>query len=385
MRLKALAADVLVVTAAATLLPMSLATAHPTRPDPAPSRVTVFATGLNNPRGLEFGPDGKLYVAEAGWGGSLSTTPADCEQIIPPVGPNTGGFTSSISRIDKHGKRTVIADGLPSRQSSPQLGSDVMGVADVTFVGTRLYAIEAGAGCSHGLKGTDNEILRVRRDGSTTPVANLSEFQKANPVAQPEEDDFEPDGSWYDMVAVNGYLFAVEPNHGEIVRVSPRSGDIKRVVDVSASQGHIVPTVIAKQGRDFYFGNLGTFPVPASGGESAVYKLDRSGHVNKWADGFTTILGLVAGRDGEFYVLESMPVPGFPGPADEGAGRIVRVDRWGNKKVVATGFSFPTGMTMGPDGALYVSNNGIVPAPVAAGKDSKGAGLGQILRVSLGH
>ena len=32
--------------------------------------VSVFATGFNNPRGLKFGPDCYLYVAEAGLGGT---------------------------------------------------------------------------------------------------------------------------------------------------------------------------------------------------------------------------------------------------------------------------------------------------------------------------
>jgi glucose/arabinose dehydrogenase len=35
--------------------------------------VKVFATGLNNPRELKFGPDGYLYVAEGGTGGTNST------------------------------------------------------------------------------------------------------------------------------------------------------------------------------------------------------------------------------------------------------------------------------------------------------------------------
>ena len=335
------------------------------------ANVTVFATGLNNPRGLAFGPGGDLYVAEGGLGGSQMTTPADCTQVPSPVGPYSGGFTARISKIDPHGVRTTIAGGLPSSQTSPAAGSLVSGVADVAFVGGRLYALEAGAGCSHGLLGTDNSILRVNPDGTTTPVADLSRFLKSHPVAHPNPGDFEPDGTWYSMVAVRGDLYAVEPNHGEIDRINPSTGAISRVIDVSASQGHIVPTALAYEGN-FFFGNLGTFPVTP--GTQSLFKVTPSGQIKTWATGLTTVLGLAFGAHDQIYALESMTAPGFPGPGELGTGRVVRIDPSGAQTVIATGLSFPTAMTLGPDGALYVSNLGFGgPVP----------GLGQILKITV--
>ena len=106
--------------------------------EPQAATVSVFATGLNNPRGLKFGPDGNLYVAEGGTGGTNSIV-GQCDQVVAPVGPYAGSQTGArISMFDRNGVRTTVVEDLPSSQTSADQGSLVSGVADVAFVGDTL-------------------------------------------------------------------------------------------------------------------------------------------------------------------------------------------------------------------------------------------------------
>ncbi len=324
----------------------------------------IFAKGLNNPRGLKFGPDNQLYVVEAGIGGTNTT---NCTQVIPPIGPYTGSTNGSrISRISASGERFTFVDDLPSTMNSAARGHWVSGVADVAFVGQTLFALFGGAGCSHGVEGIPNEVIHINANKSWDMVANLSNYLKNHPVAHPDEDDFEPDGTWYSMINVSGDLYAVEPNHGEVDRIST-NGKITRLMDVSAIEGHIVPTALAFNNGYFYLGNLSTFPAMR---QSKVYKINMSGQMVDSIGGFNAILGVAFDETGGMYVLENFTNNPFP---TQHTGDIVRVDRSGSKQVIISGLNLPTGMTFGPDGKLYVSNDGFGMPP----------GSGEILQISL--
>jgi hypothetical protein len=178
----------------------------------------------------------------------------------------------------------------------------------------------------------------------------------------------------------------VEPNHGQVFSVTPE-GKVRQVIDISASQGHIVPTSLVATEGVLYVGNLNLFPIdpqwakvmtiaknvyvpnPLPGFGSPFGGFGQWNIVSSKA-GFTTIVSMKIGPDGLLYVLELSDFAAN-GPT-QGKGKVVRVKRSGDIEDVVTGLTVPTGMTFGPDGLLYVSNLG-----------AAGGAVGQILRIDL--
>jgi hypothetical protein len=337
-----------------------------------PNNATVIAVGLDGPRGLRFGPDGNLYVAESGTGGT-NTTVGQCEQAHG-VGPYAGGKTASIDMIRPDGTRTTVADHLPSTISPlppVALGDSVLyfGVADVTFLDGQLYALVSGGGCSHGNPDFPASVIRVDREtGTWTQIADLSAFIQSHPSAVKEDADFEPDETFYSMVAVKHKLYVVGPNHGQVIEVG-EDGQLNQLIDISASQGHIVPTAIAFHRGMFHVGNLGTFPI--NPGSSKVLDISRKGEIEHSTGGFTTIVGL-AFRNDDLYALELSSIGNANGEPKAGTGKVVKLCRDGSIEDVVTGLTVPGGMTFGPDGDLYISDFGAA-AP----------GTGEIIRVPV--
>lgn len=343
--------------------------------------VSVIATGLNNPRGLSFGPDGALYVAEAGSGGPGPCGPG-------PEGDRCYGETGSVSRIDPQtNAATRVVSALPSL-AGPD-GSFATGVHDISFQGLgNAYLTTGFAGdpadrtAVFGSVGRSfARLARLNAAGKFTLVADLGAYEaEANPTGD------EVDSNPYGILALPGRQVLTDAGGNALNQVAAK-GRISTLATfpdrlvpappfLELPPGTLipmdtVPTSVA-QGPDgsFYVGQLTGFPFPVD--DANVYRVPENGGTPVvHAGGFTAVIDVAVGQDGSMYVIE-LAKNGLLAAFIDGdwSGALIRVAPDGTRTEIAAGMlTAPGGVAIGSDGAIYVTNNSIF------------TGTGQVIRI----
>ena len=303
---------------------------------------TVVVGGLDAPRGLAFGPDGKLFVAEAGSGGDEQTA------WVPPFQIGRIGTSGRILRVDG-GQATAVASGIQSVALGPN-GGEVVGPQEIAFLGSTMYALVGQANALPTGTQTFSLLVRVDADGKTETVADLGKYERDN-----NPDGTVPDSNPFGLVAgPDGNLYVADAGGNDVLKVTP-GGEVSTV---HAWRDNPVPTSLAfdRQGRLNVAFLSGAPFVP---GSSRLERISGSS-TEVVVPNLTMVVDMEAGPDGNMYVLqysaEFVLAPPPPGHRPN-SGRVLRVGANGLEEM-AGGLNFPTKMVFGPDGALYVTNNG---------------------------
>jgi DNA-binding beta-propeller fold protein YncE len=320
--------------------------------------VEVVASGLNNPRGLAFAPNGDLYVAEAGSGGGDF-----CH--TGPTGPRCFGTTGAILKLDlRRGTREVVVSGLPSMAGAN--GSASVGPHDVSFQGQGNLFVTIGFGGEPDLReeledwsGTMAVLGRVTADGAYRIVSDIGTFENE------ENPDLDlPDTNPYGVLALAGKVIVADAGANALFEISA-NGAIRTLAVFpeqifpfpGGPERDAVPTTVVLgpdgdyyvsqlTGGPFTIGAANVFRVPAEGGDPEVV-----------LSGFTNVIDIAFGADGSLYVLQ-IAEPLF----NLSAAKLIRVSPDGTRTTLAVpGLVGPGGLAIAKDGTIYVTNFSISP------------------------
>jgi hypothetical protein len=342
----------LVAAGAATLLMAGMLPATVS----AASPFQVVAGDLHSPRGLTFGPGDRLYVAEAGTGGTAQDPIGHDGAISEIVGPTSESPTL----------RTVIS-GLPS----VGVEGEIVGVDGISAMGNgSIYAIMAESEQATG-DAAFGKLIKVSTGGGMRTVADVGGPNYAWTGAHPELDPGGqyPDANPYGVLALPGHEYVVDAGANTLNEVFP-DGKV-RILAYFANNitSDSTPTCVAK-GPDgaLYVGTLSLVDSIVFGPSAKVYRVDPAtlsggadvptlGAANEWATGLNPINGCAFGPDGSFYVSQLFTSASMgPNGPDLSGGDVIKIPfaHPGTHESL-TGGTLPLagGVAVASDGTVY--------------------------------
>lgn len=339
--------------------------------------LSVVAKDLDSPRGLAFGPDGALYVTEAGKGGN-----GNCVPSPSAAGENLCyGATGAITKI-QNGSVSRVAIGLPSLALAN--GGDASGANDIAFDKNGKAHVILGFASNPASR---DATIKVSDFGHLISFDNLnggSSWNKLTDVLNyelvnnPDQGDPAKGGvnsNPYSLAIQNNTAFVVDAGGNDLFSVNLNNNQLdlkavfpKRIVTNPLSGTDIpmepVPTsVVIGPDDQVYVSELTGFPFPKGG--ARIYKLNGS-QPEVFADGFTNVVDFAFAKDKSLYVLEYASNSILSGNPQ---GALIRLAPDGTRTTITDDLISPTGILIGEDDNIYVSNNGFF------------AGKGEVLRI----
>lgn len=367
--------------------------------------IGVVAEGLNNPRHISVARNGRIWVAEAGYGGStLVETP-----LGGNAGPQCVGTSGSISVIVRGEVRREVT-GLPSVSQAVEGSCEGTGGfatgpqgLDVT-TSDPTYSMGLG-----GISGPRDLLAAAVADAARFgTVENMERplFENADLVAFEEANDPNmngPDSNPYGVLRLPGGSTLVADAGGNSIVELDRQGNpslfavfaprcvpwslpfpnpIPEEFNPCGSSDYFpaepVPTSVARTGNgDILVSNLGGFPFTQ--GSSLIYRIDGdhqgpavcstfalipASGCEVFADGLTSVIDLEVAPDGKVYAvqLSDLGVGAFAGGAPgafDGSVQILH-RRTGATMGEITGLTVPGGIAI--DGRkVFITNNSVFP------------------------
>lgn len=342
----------------------------------ASSPFTVVATNLDNPRQMSFGPDGALYVAEAGHGGkgACVTDPRSGDKMCV-------GLTGKVLRI-KGRSHGLVARGLPSVAGTN--GQQAAGPASVIVnrgdlvIPVQDTNIDKNGRNPFGLLGRNlGKLVRQQLHGHHRRTAG-PDFARFEAAHNPDRGagttpggaiDSDP----YDVVAYRGGFVVADAAANDLLQVD-RRGHIHVLavfpVQIETAPPGVagpkattlpvqsVPTsVVVGPDGALYVSELTGFPFQP--GHARIWKV-RPGHrTTLFARGFTNITSMAFDRHRRLLLTEIDQA----GLLDNGktSGAVIRISGRHVTTLLGHDLPFATGIAVSRSGGIYVSINGVFP------------------------